>query len=430
MGKNFKNNEYGFDTLQLHAGQKPDPETGSRTVPIYQTTSYVFEDTDHAARLFALEEEGNIYSRIMNPTNNVMEERIAALEGGVGALAVSSGMAAENIALTNITREGQEIVSGSSIYGGTFNLFKHTFPKLGIEVKFADSTAPDSFKEKITENTRALYVETIGNPQLVVPDFEKLAEIAHNAGIPLVVDNTFATPYLCKPFEYGADIIIHSTTKYIGGHGTSIGGIIVDSGSFDWTNGKFPELTQPDPSYHGLVYTDHFGEAAFIAKARVQLLRDYGSCLSPFNSFLFLQGLETLSLRMDKHSTNALQVAEFLKDDDRVSWVNYPGLFDHDTHEMAKKYLDKGFGGMITFGIRGGREAGIKFIENLELISHLANVGDAKSLAIHPASTTHQQLSEEEQRSSGVLPDMIRLSIGIETAEDIISDLDRALAKI
>jgi len=430
MEKNFKNNEYGFDTLQLHAGQKPDPETGSRTVPIYQTTSYVFEDTDHAARLFALEEEGNIYSRIMNPTNNVMEERIAALEGGVGALAVSSGMAAENIALTNITREGQEIVSGSSIYGGTFNLFKHTFPKLGIEVKFADSTAPESFKEKITENTRALYVETIGNPQLVVPDFEKLAEIAHNAGIPLVVDNTFATPYLCKPFEYGADIIIHSTTKYIGGHGTSIGGIIVDSGSFDWTNGKFPELTQPDPSYHGLVYTDHFGEAAFIAKARVQLLRDYGSCLSPFNSFLFLQGLETLSLRMDKHSTNALQVAEFLKDDDRVSWVNYPGLFDHDTHEMAKKYLDKGFGGMITFGIRGGREAGIKFIENLELISHLANVGDAKSLAIHPASTTHQQLSEEEQRSSGVLPDMIRLSIGIETAEDIISDLDRALAKI
>lgn len=421
------NKDYGFDTLQLHAGQKPDQATGSRAVPIYQTTSYVFEDTDHAADLFALDKPGNIYSRIMNPTNDVMEKRIAALEGGVGALAVSSGQAAETIALTNITREGQEIVSGSAIYGGTFNLFKHTFPKMGIEVKFADSTDPESFKKQITDKTRALYVETIGNPKLDVPDFEALAEVAHNADIPLIVDNTFATPYLCNPFAYGADILIHSTTKFIGGHGTSIGGIIVDSGNFDWDNGKYPELSQPDPSYHGLVYTDHFGKAAYIAKARVQLLRDYGSCLSPFNSFLFLQGLETLSLRMEKHCNNAQQVADFLENDDRVSWVNYPGLESHDTHDNALRYLENGFGAMMTFGVKGGREAGISFIENLELFSHLANVGDAKSLAIHPASTTHQQLTEEDQRKSGVLPDMIRLSIGIETVEDLIADLDQAL---
>ncbi|MFW6238933.1 MAG: O-acetylhomoserine aminocarboxypropyltransferase/cysteine synthase family protein [Halanaerobiales bacterium] len=422
-----KEKNYSFDTLSVHGGQKPDPATGSRAVPIYQTTSYVFEDTDHAADLFALEDEGNIYSRIMNPTNAVMEKRIAALEGGIGALATASGQSAETLCLLNITRSGQEIVSGSSIYGGTYTLFNNTFSKLGINVRFADSSDPESFKEKITDKTRALYVETIGNPQLAVPDFERLADIAHDAGIPLIVDNTFATPYLCKPFAYGADVLIHSTTKFIGGHGTSIGGIIVDSGNFNWGNGKFPELSEPDPGYHGLVYTDHFGDAAFIAKARVQMLRDLGSCQSPFNSFLFLQGLETLSLRMDKHCQNAEKVVRFLENDPRVSWVNYPGLESHDTHENAEKYLDHGFGAMITFGVKGGREAGIRFIEELELISHLANVGDAKTLAIHPSSTTHQQLNEEEQREAGVLPDMIRLSVGIESAEDIIADLDRAL---
>lgn len=420
--------EYGFDTLAVHAGQEADPITGARAVPIYQTTSFVFKDTGHAASLFALEEEGNIYSRIMNPTNEVLEKRVAALEGGVGALAVSSGQAAETIALLNIAREGEEIVSGSSIYGGTYTLFKHTFAKFGIKVRFADSTDPDSFKEKITGKTKALYVETIGNPELVVPDFEKLAEIAHGAGIPLIVDNTFATPYLCKPFEFGADIVIHSTTKFIGGHGTTIGGIIVDSGNFDWDNGQFPEFTEPDPSYHGIRYTEHFGRAAFIAKARVQLLRDLGSCLSPFNAFLLLQGLETLSLRMEKHCQNALEIAEYLEKDQRVGWVNYPGLKVHPTHENACKYLTGGFGGILTFGVKGGREAGRQFIENLTLFSHLANIGDAKSLAIHPASTTHQQLSEEEQRESGVTPDMIRLSIGLESVADLKEDLDQALA--
>lgn len=422
-----KDRDYGFDTLSVHGGQEPDPTTGSRAVPIYQTTSYVFEDTDHAAELFALEDEGNIYSRIMNPTNDVMEKRVAALEGGIGALATASGQSAETICLLNIAQKGQEIVSGSSIYGGTYTLFQHTFRKLGINVRFADSSNPESFRKKITDKTRALYVETIGNPQLVVPDFERLAEIAHEAGVPLIVDNTFATPYLCKPFAYGADILIHSTTKFIGGHGTSIGGIIVDSGNFNWNNGKFPELSEPDPSYHGLVYTEHFGDAAFIAKARVQMLRDLGSCQSPFNSFLFLQGLETLSLRMEKHCENAMKIAHFLEKDPRVSWVNYPGLEDHSTHEKARKYLDNGFGAMITFGVKGGEEAGIRFIENLKLISHLANVGDARTLAIHPASTTHQQLTEKEQQKAGVLPDMIRLSVGIESVEDIIADLDRGL---
>lgn len=422
-----KDRDYGFDTLSVHGGQEPDPTTGSRAVPIYQTTSYVFEDTDHAAELFALEDEGNIYSRIMNPTNDVLEKRMAALEGGIGALATASGQSAETICLLNIAQKGQEIVSGSSIYGGTYTLFQHTFKKLGINVRFADSSNPESFRKKITDKTRALYVETIGNPQLVVPDFERLAEIAHEAGVPLIVDNTFATPYLCKPFAYGADILIHSTTKFIGGHGTSIGGIIVDSGNFNWDNGKFPELSEPDPSYHGLVYTEHFGDAAFIAKARVQMLRDLGSCQSPFNSFLFLQGLETLSLRMEKHCENAMKIAHFLEKDPRVSWVNYPGLEDHSTHEKARKYLDNGFGAMITFGVKGGEEAGIRFIENLKLISHLANVGDARTLAIHPASTTHQQLTEKEQQKAGVLPDMIRLSVGIESVEDIIADLDRSL---
>ncbi len=419
--------KFHFDTLALHAGQSPDPATGSRAVPIYQTTSYVFEDCEQAADLFSLEEEGNIYSRIMNPTNDVLEKRIAALEKGVAALAVSSGQSAETLALLNITQQGQEIVSGSSLYGGTYNLFRHTFAKLGIKVNFVDSTSPESFAAAITDKTRALYLETIGNPGLDVPDIAAVAEIAHQAGIPLIVDNTFATPYHCRPIEHGADVVLHSATKFIGGHGTSIGGLIVDSGNFPWDNGKFPELSQPDPSYHGLVYTEHFGPAAYIAKARVQLLRDLGSCLSPFNTFLFLQGLETLSLRMDRHSANAEKIAEFLSRDSRVGWVNYPGLVGHSTHENASKYLKNGCGGILTFGIKGGREAGIRFIENLELFSHLANVGDAKSLAIHPASTTHQQLSEEEKRKSGVLPEMIRLSIGIEAADDLIADLDQAL---
>ncbi len=421
------NKSYGFSTLSVHAGQEPDPATGSRAVPIYQTTSYVFDDTDHAADLFALDEPGNIYSRIMNPTNEVLEERMAALEGGVGALAVSSGQSAETISILNIARQGQEIVSGSSLYGGTYNLFAHTLPRYGVEVKFADSHEPESFQENINEKTRALYIETIGNPRLDVPNIEKIAEIAHNAGVPLIVDNTFATPYLCRPIEHGADIVIHSTTKFIGGHGTSIGGIIVDSGNFDWETFDYPELSEPDPSYHGIVYTDHFGEAAYIAKARVQLLRDLGSCLSPFNSFLFLQGLETLELRMEKHCQNAQKVAEFLEQHEEVSWVNYPGLKNHITHETAKQYLNKGFGAILTFGVKGGKQKGVEFIEDLQLISHLANVGDAKSLAIHPASTTHQQLDEDEQEKSGVTPDMIRLSIGIENSEDIIADLDQAL---
>ncbi|MFW5985999.1 MAG: O-acetylhomoserine aminocarboxypropyltransferase/cysteine synthase family protein [Halanaerobiales bacterium] len=421
-------NNFHFDTLSVHAGQEPDPATGARAVPIYQTTSYVFDDTEHAARLFDLKEEGNIYTRIMNPTTSTLEKRVAELEGGVGALAVASGQAAETIALLNITAEGQEIVSGGAIYGGTFNLFQHTFPKMGIRVKFADTTEPETFQKKITPATRALYVETISNPGLDVPDFEKLAAIAHRNSIPLIVDNTFATPYHCRPFDHGADIVIHSTTKFIGGHGTTIGGIIVDSGNFNWEKGNFPELTEPDPSYHGIIYSERFGSTAYITKARVQMLRDLGSCISPFNSFLLLQGLETLGLRMKKHSHNGLRIAEFLQQDERVNWVNYPGLRAHNSHKLADEYLENGFGAMVTFGVSGGREAGIKFIESLELFSHLANVGDAKSLAIHPASTTHQQLTAEEQQKSGVTPDLIRLSIGIEDERDLIADLDQALA--
>ncbi|QTL98727.1 aminotransferase class V-fold PLP-dependent enzyme [Iocasia frigidifontis] len=423
------NNELGFDTLSIHGGQEADPTTGARAVPIYQTTSFVFEDTDQAARLFGLEEEGNIYSRIGNPTTDVLEKRIAALEGGIGALAVSSGQAAETLAALNIARQGDEIVSGSSIYGGTYNLFKHTLPKLGIKVSFADASNPDSFKEKINEKTRALYVETIGNPELVVPDIEEIARVAHQAGIPLIMDNTFATPYLCRPFDYGADIVLHSTTKFIGGHGTSIGGVIVDSGNFDWGNGKFPELVEPDPSYHGLRYQEQFAEAAYIGKARVQLLRDLGSCISPFNSFLLLQGLETLSLRMERHCQNAAGVVEFLQNNSKVGWVKYPSTVEHDTHANAARYLKKGSGGILTFGIKGGIENGKRFIESLQLVSHLANVGDTRTLAIHPASTTHQQLSEEEQQASGVRPDMIRLSVGLEDLEDIVNDIDQALNK-
>src|SRR6056297_74459 len=419
---NFK-----FDTLALHAGYEPELNKKAAAVPIYQTTSYTFDNTEHAADLFALKEAGDIYTRIQNPTNSVLEQRIAALEGGVGALAVSSGQAAEVIALLTICNNGDHLVSGSSIYGGTHNLFKHTFKNMGIDVSFVDSEDPESFKAAINEQTKALYVETIGNPALTVPDFERLAEIAHESGVPLIVDNTFASPYICRPFEYGADIVVHSTTKYIAGHGNSIGGVIVDSGNFDWDTGRFPGLVEPDPSYHGVKFQEEFGEAAYIIKARVQLLRDLGSSPSPFNSFLTITGLETLALRMQKHSQNAQAVAEFLEADDRVEWVSYPGLSNHKSAQNAKKYLNNGSGGMIAFGIKGGKAAAEKFINQLKLFLHLANVGDTKSLAIHPASTTHQQLSEEDLKKTGISPELIRLSIGIEAFEDIKNDLDQAL---
>ncbi|MDI3256636.1 MAG: homocysteine synthase [Kyrpidia sp.] len=420
----------GFDTLALHAGQTADPATGSRAVPIYQTTSYVFRDTEHAANLFALKEPGNIYTRIMNPTQDVFEQRMAALEGGVGALATASGQAAITLALLNIAGAGDEIVSSSYLYGGTFNLFHHTLRKLGIDVKFVDPADPDNFRKAVTPRTKAFYAETIGNPKIDVPDIEAVARTAHEAGVPLIMDNTFATPYLNRPFEHGADIVVHSATKFIGGHGTSIGGVIVDSGRFDWkASGKFPGLVEPDPSYHGVRYVEAVGPAAYIVKARVQLLRDMGPAVSPFNAFLFLQGLETLSLRMERHSQNALAVARFLESHPKVRWVSYPGLESSPYHSLARRYLPKGQGAILTFGIDGGVDAGRAFIENLELISHLANVGDAKSLVIHPASTTHQQLTEEEQRASGVTPELIRLSIGIETLDDILEDLDQALRK-
>lgn len=421
--------KYRFATLAVHAGQKPDPATGARAVPIYQTTSYIFRDADHAAALFALEEEGHIYTRISNPTTDVFEQRVAALEGGVGALATASGQAAILLAVLNIAGAGQEIVSSTSLYGGTYNLFNVTLPKLGIRVRFVDAADPESFRRAITDKTRALYVETIGNPKLDVPDLEAIAAIAHEAGIPLIVDNTFATPYLCRPFEHGADIVVHSATKFIGGHGTSIGGIIVDSGRFDWRNGKFPELVEPDPSYHGVSYVETFGPAAYIVKARTQLLRDLGPALSPFNAFLFLQGLETLHLRMERHSSNALQIARWLKEHPRVAWVSYPGLPEHPSFGLAQKYLPRGAGAILTFGIKGGKEAGRRFINNLKLFSLLANVGDAKSLVIHPASTTHQQLTVEEQLASGVTEDLVRLSIGLEDPEDLMADLDQALAR-
>ena len=421
-----------LSTLALHAGQTPDPTTGARAVPIYQTTSYVFKSTDHAANLFARKEFGNIYTRIMNPTTDVFEQRIAALEGGTGALAVSSGQAATTLALLAITQVGDEIVSANNLYGGTYQLFHYTLPKLGRTVKFVDSQNPEAFRKALTPKTRAFYAETIGNPKLDVPDFEALARIAHEAGVPLVVDNTIGIG-LVRPFEFGADIIVASATKYIGGHGTSIGGVIVDSGKFKWDNGKFPEFTEPDPSYHGLKYWDVFGNfpglgnVAFIIKVRVQLLRDIGAALSPFNAFLFLQGLETLPLRQRQHSGNALEVARFLKQHRLVTWVTYPGLPDDPNHKLAAKYLKKGFGGIVGFGIKGGLEAGRKFINSVKLLSHLANIGDAKTLVIHPASTTHQQLTPEEQHATGVTPDYVRLSIGLEDAEDIKADIEQAL---
>ena len=421
-----------LSTLALHAGQIPDPTTGARAVPIYQTTSYVFKSTDHAANLFALMEFGNIYTRLMNPTTDVFERRIAALEGGSGGLAVASGQAAEAFALLAITQVGDEIVSANNLYGGTYQLFHHTLPKLGRTVKFVDSQQPEAFRRAITPRTRAIYAETIGNPKLDVPDFEVLSRIAHDAGIPLVVDNTVGVG-LVRPIDHGADIVVASATKYIGGHGTSIGGVIVDSGKFAWNNGKFPEFTEPDPSYHGLKYWDTFGNfpglgnVAFIIKVRVQLLRDLGAALSPFNAFLFLQGLETLPLRQRQHSENAIEVARFLKQHPLVTWVTYPGLPDDPNHKLAAKYLKHGFGGILGFGIQGGLEAGRKFINSVQLLSHLANIGDAKTLVIHPASTTHQQLTPEEQRETGVTQDYIRLAVGLEDVEDIKADIDQAL---
>jgi len=422
-------------TTSLHAGQKADPATGSRTVPIYQTTSYVFRDADHAAALFGLSELGNIYTRLMNPTSDVLEQRIAALERGTGALAVASGQAAITYALLSITRLGDEIVAANNLYGGTYTLLKYTFAKLGRTVIFVDSQDPEAFRKAITPKTRAIYAETLGNPKLDVPDFRTIADIAHEAGIPLVVDNTSAVG-LVKPIEHGADIVVHSATKFIGGHGNSIGGLIVDSGKFNWGNGKYPEFSEPDPSYHGLVYWDVFkdfaglGNVAFIFKIRLSLLRDMGAAISPFNSFLLLQGFETLPLRIRQHSENALAVAKFLKSHPKVAWVNYPGLPDNPAHELATQYMKGGYGALLGFGVKGGVEEGKKVINALQLFSHVANIGDSKSLVIHPASTTHQQLSPEQQLATGVTPDYIRLSIGIENVEDIIEDLDQALTQI
>ncbi len=428
----MSNSSQGLATLALHAGQVPDPTTLSRAVPIYQTTSYVFKNTDHAANLFALKEFGNIYTRIMNPTTDVFEQRMAALEGGTGALGVASGSAAITFALLAITRVGDEIVAGNNLYGGTYQLFHYTLPKLGRTARFVNSRDPDAFRQAITPKTRAIYIETIGNPKLDVPDFEAIAKIAHENGLPLVVDNTVGVG-LVKPFDHGADIIVASATKYIGGHGTSIGGVIVDSGKFQWNNGKFPEFTEPDPSYHGLKYWDALsnvpgmGNVAFILKVRVTLLRDIGAALSPFNSFLFLQGLETLPLRQKQHSANALEIATWLKAHPLVSWVTYSGLPDDPSHAVAAKYLKRGFGGLVGFGVKGGLEAGKKFINSVKLLSHLANIGDAKSLVIHPASTTHSQLSPSELAETGVTPDYIRLSIGLEDAADLKADIEQAL---
>ncbi|MBT2285935.1 homocysteine synthase [Paenibacillus polymyxa] len=420
--------ELSFETLAIHAGQEIDPTTHARAVPLYQTTSYGFRDTEHAANLFGLKEFGNIYTRLMNPTSDVFEQRIAALEGGAGALATASGQAAITFSLLNIAGAGDEIVSSASLYGGTYNLFSTTLPKLGLDVKFVDSSDPENFRAAITEKTKALYAETIGNPQGNVLDIEAVAAIAHEHGIPLIVDNTFPSPYLLRPIEHGADIVVHSATKFIGGHGTSIGGVIVDSGKFDWkASGKFPGLTEPDSSYHGVVYTEAVGPIAYIIKARVQLMRDLGAPISPFNSWLLIQGLETLHLRVERHSTNALAVAQYLEKHEDVQWVSYAGLQSHPSYELAQKYLPRGQGAILTFGIKGGVEAGRKLIENVKLFSHLANVGDSKSLIIHPASTTHQQLSEEEQIAAGVKPELIRVSVGTENIQDIIYDLEQAI---
>ncbi len=421
-----------LSTVALHAGQVPDPTTGSRAVPLYQTTSYVFKSSEHAANLFALKEFGNIYTRLMNPTTDVFEKRVAAIEGGTAALATASGQAAITYALLAITRLGDEVVAANNLYGGTYQLFNHTLPKLGRKVVFVDSRDPEAFRRALTPRTRAVYVETIGNPKLDVPDFEAIEAIAHAAGVPLVVDNTCGVG-LVRPFDHGADIIASSATKYIGGHGTSVGGVIVDSGRFAWDNGLYPEFTEPDPSYHGLAYWDALravpgmGNVAFVMKIRVTLMRDIGAVLSPFNAREFLLGLETLDLRVARHSENALAVARWLQTHPQVAWVNYPGLPESPNHAMAARYLKRGFGGIVGFGIKGGRAAGVRFIDSVRLLSHLANIGDAKSLVIHPASTTHQQLTEEQQRATGVTADYIRLSVGLEDVEDIKADMDQAL---
>jgi O-acetylhomoserine (thiol)-lyase len=428
MPDDSKTPQQHLATLTLHAGQVVDPTTNSRAVPIYQTTSYVFNDSDHAARLFGLQEFGNIYTRIMNPTTDVFEKRVAALEGGVAALATASGQAAETLAIITLANAGEEIVSTTSLYGGTYNLFHYTLPKLGITVRFADADDFASLRAAINSKTRALYTETLGNPKLDIVDIEKLAAIAHEHGLPLIIDNTVATPILTRPIEYGADIVINSATKFIGGHGTSIGGVIVDAGKFDWkASGRFADFVEPDPSYHGLRYVEAFGPLAFILKARVQGLRDTGAALSPFSSFLFLQGLETLHLRMERHSQNALATAKHLGSHPGVDWVNYPGLPSSKYYARAQKYMPTGQSALVTFGIKGGYEAGKKLINSVKLFSHLANLGDSKSLIIHPASTTHAQLTVTEQADTGVTPDLVRLSVGTEDIRDILADLDQAL---
>ncbi|MEH6962533.1 homocysteine synthase [Priestia megaterium] len=416
------------ETQAIHSGQQLDPATFSRAVPIYQTSSFGFKDTEHAASLFNLSEQGYIYTRIVNPTTDVFEQRIAELEGGVGALGVASGQSATTFSILNLASTGDEIVSASSLYGGTYNLFSSTLPKLGITVKFVNADNPENFRSAITSKTKAIYAESVGNPQGNVLDIEAVADIAHEHGVPLIIDNTVPSPYLLRPIDFGADIVVHSATKFLGGHGTAIGGVIVDSGKFDWeASGKFPDLTTPDPSYHGLVYTEAAGEAAYITKARVQLLRDIGAALSPFNSFLLLQGVETLHLRLERHSENALKVAKFLEQHELVEWVNYAGLPSHPSYSLAQKYLPKGQGAILTFGVRGGKNAAAKLIDSVQLFSHLANIGDSKSLIIHPASTTHQQLSKDEQKASGVTPELIRLSVGTEAIDDLLEDLDYAL---
>ncbi|MGR9047735.1 PLP-dependent aspartate aminotransferase family protein [Halobacillus faecis] len=420
---------YDVDTISLHGGQSPDPTTGSRAVPIYQTTSYVFHDTEHAQSLFALDEPGNIYSRIGNPTVDVFEKRMALLEGGVASVATASGMSAIALSILNIAGAGDEVVAAANLYGGTYNLFANTLPRYGIQVHFVDPEDPENFRKAITDRTKAVFAETIGNPSLHVLDIEKVASVAHDHDLPLLIDNTFATPYTCRPIEHGADIVIHSATKWIGGHGTAIGGVVVDGGQFNWGNGKYPVFTEPDDSYNGIVYNADFGTLAYITKLRVQLLRDFGSCLSPQNAFLLLQGLETLHLRVARHGDNAQEIAEYLQDHPDVEWVSYPGLSSHPAHELAARYLEGGYGSIVNFGIKGGREAGRQVINNISLWSHVANVGDAKSLIIHPASTTHQQLSVEDLAASGVTEELIRLSIGLESSKDLINDLDRAIAK-
>jgi O-acetylhomoserine (thiol)-lyase len=417
----------GFNTRSLHHGYQPDPTTGARAVPIYQSTSFVFKDSDHAARLFALQEFGNIYTRIMNPTNDVLEQRVASLENGVAGLATASGQAAQFLTINGLLESGDEMVAATTLYGGTYTQFDVSFRRMGYQTIFVEPDDPENFRKAITKKTRCLYAETISNPRGNILDIEAVAKIAHEHHLPLVIDNTFATPYLCRPIDHGADLVVHSLTKFMGGHGNSIGGMIVDSGKFDWKKGPFPQINQPSPAYHGMNFADVFGPIAFIIRARVEALRDLGPCLSPFNAFLFLQGVETLGLRMDRHVSNALAVAKFLKGHADVTWVKYPGLSDSPYHALAKKYMPKGAGAVFSFGIKGGSAAGKKFVDNLKVFSHLANVGDARSLVIHPASTTHQQLSADQQKAAGVEPDMIRLSVGLEDIEDLQWDLDQAL---